>query len=102
MKLPTTWTTKDKRAIPIKEMTDSHLLNAIRFYRERAPAMQENQAFAAAGEAAGFDSDSMASYYAEGMVDDLMHEATEDWLERQPLWKALKREAKSRKLTVVP
>lgn len=98
MKLPTHWTTKDKRSIPIKEMGDSHLLNSIKFYRERAPKMQENEAYAAAGEAACFDSDSMASYYADGMADHLMHEATEDWLERQPLWRALTREAKRRQL----
>lgn len=99
MKLPTHWTTKDKRSIPIKEMGDSHLVNSIAFYRTRAPAMQENEAFSAMGAAASFDSDSMASYYADGMADDLMHEPTEDWLERQPLWRALTREAKRRKLT---
>lgn len=99
MKLPTHWKTKDKGSIAIKEMTDSHLLNSIMFYQKRAPAMQENDIYASMSAAASFDSDSMASYYADGMAAEAMEEAAEDWLERQPLWRAITNEAKRRKLT---
>lgn len=33
---PKIWTTKDGREIPIKEMTDGHLLNAIAYLRRKA------------------------------------------------------------------
>lgn len=31
-----TWTTKDGREIPLVEMADSHVINAVRFFRARA------------------------------------------------------------------
>lgn len=102
MKLPTHWKTKDNGSIAIKEMTDSHLLNSIAFYQKRAPVLQENDIYASMSAAAFFGGDTMASYDANGMVTDSMDEATQDWLERQPLWRAITNEAKRRKLNFNP
>jgi len=97
-KLPTHWRTKDNGLIDIKEMTDNHLLNSIAFYQKRAPDMQESDIYTSMSAAACFGKDSMASYNADGMTADAMGEATEDWLERQPLWRSITNEAKRREL----
>jgi len=39
-----TWTTKDGRKIPIREMTDSHLENTIRFLRRAFEAYRDDVA----------------------------------------------------------
>lgn len=98
MKLPTHWTTKDKRALPIKEMTDSHLQNTIAYLIRVAPQAMEENLYSAFAAAASFDSDSMASYYADAEIHTLGAETLEDFLDQQPMFRALTREAKRRKL----
>lgn len=100
MKLPTHWTTKDKRSIPIKEMSNAHLANTIAFLVRCAPTAMEANLYAAFSAAASFDSDSMASYYADAEIHTLEHESVEDYLGQQPMYRALIREAKRRKLTL--
>lgn len=95
MKLPTRWTTKDKRSIPIKEMTDSHLANTIAYLERTAPASQEierENAMIGYGMLQG----EMAQYYAEQELDDLFEESPDEWLARQPAYKALINEQKRR------
>lgn len=54
-----TWTTKDGRRIPIREMTDQHLKNAIRFLERNDPV--DYLGSPPTGE--------MASYYWEREID---------------------------------
>ncbi len=98
MKLPTHWTTKDKRSIPIAGMSDGHLVNSIRFFRDRAEVMQWQDIESCMGAACSLNGDA-AIYHSEQAMDEMTEEPTEDWLERQPLWRALTRETKRRKLT---
>lgn len=95
MKLPTHWTTKDKRSIPIKEMTDSHLANTIAYLERTAPAKQEiaqESAMIGYGALRG----DMAKYYAGQELNDLFVETPDQWLARQPAYKALVKEQKRR------
>ena len=102
MKLPTNWITKDKRAIPIKEMTDSHLINTLNYLARTAPKAMEEELFMAFSAAASFDSDSMAAYYADREIASMGEETVEDFLNKQPIWRALEREALRRKLPNIP
>jgi len=65
-----TWVTKDGRRIPVASMTDAHLVNAIRMMRRKG-FCSVNEWWRAAGVAASFGADSMASYYASGEVDSM-------------------------------
>jgi hypothetical protein len=94
--LPKHWATKDKRKVLIKEMTDSHLRNTIDYLIRVAPAAMEEELYSAFAAAASFDSDSMASYYADQQCCDIQHECVEDFLDQQPQFQALLNEAKRR------
>lgn len=97
MKLPTHWKTKDGQSVAIKEMSDSHLQNTIAYLIRVAPAAMDEQLSAAFSAAASFDSDSMASYYADAEIHTMQRETVEDYLDQQPMFRALTREAKLRK-----
>jgi hypothetical protein len=96
--LPKHWTTKDKRKVLIKEMTDSHIRNTIDYLIRTAGNAMDKELYGAFAAAASFDSDSMASYYADNECCTLQNECVEDFLGRQPQFRALLNEAKRRGL----
>lgn len=61
MKLPAHWVTKDKRSIPIKEMTDAHLINSIAMVQRRLEEVSDAYDACYSNGLQG----EMASYYAE-------------------------------------
>jgi len=69
MEAHTLWTMRDGRQIAIREMSDTHLVNAIRMIERRVPAMADAMRVAAEGFASYFGGDTMASYYAERDAD---------------------------------
>ncbi len=104
------WTTKSGEKIPVKEMTDSHLLNTVNFLvrsveqiREAAIAKWEQTAFGC-GQLADFLQGEMAKDDAERNEEaayEKTHELREmhDWLllsEEVPQWDSLMSEAVSR------
>lgn len=75
------WTTKDGKKVPIKDMTDSHLINTIRMLRRVGWYYKEAElasAYAAASTLQG----EMATYYAEGDLDIMEQESMDDFLRR--------------------
>lgn len=97
----TTWKTKDGRIIPIRDMSDQHLANTIRMLERCAPAHRSAEQEACMGGCAGLQSE-MAQYAAEQGVDEMFEESPEEWLERQPTYKALVKERKRRKKACAP
>lgn len=96
--LPTVWVTKDGREIPIIEMTDAHLRNALRFLRRRAEAYRwagALQLWSYAEHAP--DGAAMA---ADRAAEELLEYADDDEVVSAfvPEFLALKREANRRRL----
>lgn len=79
-------------------MSDSHLQNTINYLIRVAPQAMEEELFNAFAAAASFDPDSMASYYADCEINSMESECVEDFLDRQPIFRALTKELKKRKL----
>lgn len=87
------WKTKDGLLIPIKKLSDSHLLNCIRMIER----MDRQNLSAAYSCLSSFNPDSMASFYCEQDIDRMEEEPLED---RSPEYAALIEEAERRKLSV--
>ena len=96
--MKTKWQTKDGTVIPIKDLTDSHLVNIIAYLRRAAPAAREmaiSDAFSTFASLHG----EMAQYYAEGDCDLLTCMSDGEFIEETiEQWPYLLREAKKRKL----
>jgi hypothetical protein len=62
-----TWTTKDKRKIPIVEMTDVHIRNTVLYLRRRKETLEAavDSAYGTMGTLNG----DMSTYYAEAECD---------------------------------
>jgi hypothetical protein len=97
MKKYTEWTTKDGRKIPIKDMEDGHLLNAIRMLQCKASALQsrETASYFMLGEPQG----EMAQDAYHAGMDELMDMEPLEYLETREDYTALTQEARKRKLT---
>ena len=94
-----TWKTKEGRTIKIRDLEDSHLVNIIRFIRVRAGSFKE----ALISEAYSFASmlhGDMAQFAADQDINSMYEEPAEDLIEETPLFQALIKEAKKRKLKV--
>lgn len=92
------WKTKSGQVLKIKDMTDSHLLNTIRFL-ERAGEKQMQQEIAAAWSCLSSLQGEMATFYCEQDIDRLEETTLEDWLNMtNPKYNRLVAEAEKRKL----
>jgi len=90
------WTTKDKRKIPIAEMTNSHLLNALRMVSNEIVDIEDAERFFY-HPVWGPHGD-MATYYAEQEVDRMLNK-----LPTLLFWEEiLGKEAEKRKLAPLP
>jgi hypothetical protein len=85
------WTTKDGTKIRIKDMTDEHLLNTIRFLDRKAQEIKDNTC------PPNFSGE-MAQMCAEQAYDQLIEAETEDLF---PIYIDLAEEANRRKLEVI-
>lgn len=65
MKLPTTWTTRDGTVLQIRDMTDQHVINTIRFLRRRGFWTEDEVAAAFS-----FASNHSGSYGADAAIDE--------------------------------
>ena len=96
--MKTKWQTKDGTVIPIKDLTDSHLLNIIAYLLRTAPVAHEiaiDSAFIFSSSLRG----EMAQYYAEGDCHRLTRISDEEFIEETiEQWPYLLREAKRRQL----
>lgn len=93
--METTWTTRDGREIPIREMTDSHLENAMRLLERnigdiKAAIACQIDSYPVQGEMASLDLSNQAMRLYE------MEDA--DFLEEYGPYVALKKEAKRRRI----
>ena len=86
---PTIWVTKDGTRIPVKDMTDSHLVNTIRLLQRRASLMKLRSDWRDIcdmgpepnGDMAALDFDQAASHLMESQLE----ETTEQFLMRTVL-----------------
>ena len=98
MTTPKTWTTRDGSVVRISEMTDSHIVNAIRMLRRNDLA--NRIALASCWESA-FSDETMAGIAAQSAADDLFDDEYSDGPgEFFPVYDDLVREADRRKLKV--
>ena len=67
-KLEPVWVTRDKREIPVSQMTDSHLINSIKFIRKQQAALMEN-ALVSAYAALTWMNGEMAQMAVESEID---------------------------------
>ncbi len=92
------WTMADGQQIPIRDMTDNHLINAIRYFRRNAPSAMrkaENDGMAVASCVSG----EMAEYSIESDLHELREMDPEDFIEQTvPNWGSLLKEAEKRKI----
>lgn len=61
-----TWITRDGVKLQLRDMTDTHLTNAIQMLDRRIETLHDELCACFS-----FPSDSMASYYAEGSADEV-------------------------------
>lgn len=94
----TVWTTKDGTEIPIREMTDSHLYNTIKFLQRTAE--KKVQAFALAPNPFTAEMASDSFDRAQDAVLDNPEEAVEDALNEVPQYDNLLKEATRRGLNI--
>lgn len=95
------WTTKDGTQIRVRKMTDSHLVNAIRFLRRNAEVAQQHD-ISNAESLASMLSGEIASDDCDAFVDHLKNQHPAEWLdEHVPQYSTMLREARRRKLVEV-
>lgn len=91
--------TGDGKRCAIRKMSDSHIINAINYMRKTASA-SHNMACAAADEVAAHFSNGgeMAEYYADQAAEEVAATDPITWLENEPKFLGLCREADRRGL----
>jgi hypothetical protein len=93
-----TWKTKDGQVLKIKDMTDSHLLNAINFLRRKAPEMKQFQ-ITLLERMLSFMDGEMAIYDIENKIDRLEETGELELLEYNSPYSTMLWHAKRRGLT---
>lgn len=92
-----TWTTREGVTIAIKEMTDSHLINTIKYIRRNTPKAMHLEALSMLAYAS--DAPEGAAYYAElGAMELLENDDIELYLENHGKYQRLLKEARRRKI----
>ena len=93
-----TWTTRDGTVVKVKDMSDKHLLNTIRFLRRTAGRERESLACSMDAYSASTSAE-MASWAAEREAERLFQMSDDEFLEEGcPVWEALLSEADRRGL----
>lgn len=93
----TTWKTREGAVMRISDMSDSHLLNTIKYLERNADAMRVNLAYEMFSYSCSAPDG--AAMCAESGSDELLEMSNEEFLNDNPKYKGLVREAKKRKLT---
>ena len=94
-----TWKTHSGQIIPIKEMSDTHLINTISFLKRNCENYRY-QIIAEGENALGFLQGEMAIDSIERDINSLLSMADDEFLQEYTPYKALVREAKKRKLNL--
>lgn len=94
----TTWVTREGQCIHVKMMTDTHIINTIRFLRKWASAARPKLAMEV-DRFASITGGEMAAIAASEEAERLYSMDDDDFIEMQiPTWEKLLAEAKKRKL----
>lgn len=97
--MPKTWTTREGERIEIRKMTDSHLLNTIRYLRRNAEAIRLGEAMTAYefAESCGGDMAYDAAFQAG---DEMFNWSDEQYLENREDYQEMLKVATRRGLNV--
>lgn len=90
------WKTKDGEIIKIKDMADSHLINSIKFIERNAERYVNGMKDFYLS--CPLPNGEMANDYFEQEFDEVMELETNDLLQKSAKYKAMVKEAKSRKI----
>ena len=85
------WTTKEGRKMPIRKLEDQHLLNILAYLQRRAPLLKDRESLKLLSlpEPNG----DMAQLAFSQDIAYLAEQQSDDWLEEQPLYQELEKEA---------
>ena len=92
------WKTKDGKEIRIKDMTDIHLFNTIKFVEKIAESQREELLFSGYSSLCEVHGE-MAEYAIESSLNEVRLMSIEEFAsDEYPVYRYLKNEAKKRKL----
>jgi hypothetical protein len=95
------WKTREGKEIEIKNMTDSHLMNTIKFLRRNANANMAKE-IASAYSAASLMQGEMAIDAIERDIRIMEETSPDEYLQEFPIYNALIKEAEKRNLLATP
>lgn len=93
-----TWTTRDGRVIPIRQLTPSHLNNLMRYLVRNVKGAKDQYELWVIDQDSGplGPSGDMAMDASDQSFDALLEKSNLEWLSETPLWRALDAEKKRR------
>lgn len=98
----TIWVTKDGKRVKVRDMTDSHLVNTIRYLRRTTSEWKQEYELALYGGLAMLSGE-MATYCATQSIEQFEAMSVDEYLEEScPTYPAMLREAEKRGLKINP